>query len=169
MPFRSSKQPPVVGGFYRAALLLLLARSLQADKGGYVDLTFTCDVTVTCPQICAISINDCPSIVKCSGTESLCNDGSCAAFCDPSLTSPCQETSPCAPVTCASIDTFYDSCKNDFESWYEFASSCPVSQPDDDTASEPEPKLSWTKWSYIFVYAWASTVTCAIVSWCWYK
>jgi hypothetical protein len=150
-------------------LLVLLARSVQADNGGYVDLTFKCDVTVTCPQICARSINDCPSLVKCRGGETLCNDGSCATFCDPSLTSPCQEISPCAPVTCAYIDTFYDSCRNDFGPWYEFASNCPALEPDDIAASAPEPKLSWTKWSYIFVYAWVSTVTGAIISWCWYK
>jgi hypothetical protein len=169
MPVRTSKQPRVAGGYCLAALLLLLARLVQADNGGYVDLTFTCDVTVTCPQICATSINDCPSLVKCSGTEKLCNDGSCAVFCDPSLASPCQEISPCAPVACASIDAFYDSCKKDFGSWYEFATNCPLLQPEDDASSELEPNLSWTKWSYIFVYAWVSTITGAIVSWCWYK
>jgi hypothetical protein len=153
-----------------AVLVLLLAlvgiAAVDADNGGYVDLTFECDVTITCPTVCAVSIDACPTELQCSGVGTLCNDGSCATFCDPSLSSVCAETGLCAPVTCASIDTFYDSCK-DFSPWYEFATTCPSLEVA--AAAPHNARLSWTKKSYMVVYLWVSTLAVSVVSWCWYK
>jgi hypothetical protein len=157
-----------------AVLVLLLsffgkAYLVHADHGGYVDLTFECDVTITCPTVCAVSVEACPNELQCSGdTETLCNDGSCATFCDPALPSICAETSLCAPVTCASIDIFYDSCK-DYSPWYEFATTCPGLEAAAAAAPQEAMRLWWTKKSYIVVYLWVSTLAVAIVSWCWYK
>jgi hypothetical protein len=156
---------------FAAAIPLLLGKPVQvhaADEGGYVDLSFTCDFTTTCPHVCAKSAEECPSQLKCNGTDSLCSDGSCATFCAPSLTSPCEEISACAPVTCSSIDTFYETCKTEFGPWYEYANACPDLMIGDDVP-QVEARLSWTKTEYLVVYSWVSALTAAMVAWCWYK
>ena len=137
--------------------------------GGYVDLSFNCDVITTCPQVCASSKSDCPIELQCDSdkNETLCNDGSCAMFCDDTLSSPCEEISPCATVTCATIDTFYESCKTTFEPWYTYANECPGF--DAGEMKQEEVTLSWMNTGYVIVYCWVTLMTVAIVSWCWYK
>jgi hypothetical protein len=138
-------------------------------------MSFTCPVTTTCPQVCASSRDDCPETLQCkNGNETLqlCADGSCAMFCDPTLTSPCKETSTCAPFTCASVITYYEACFQDYGPWYDFATQCPGFQDDlDDDVSlvSPAVSLSWTSPLYIAVYCWVVIVTLGIVHWCWYK
>ncbi|CAB9505716.1 Probable cation-transporting ATPase 13A4 [Seminavis robusta] len=101
---------------------MVLAQQDATDL--YVDLSFTCPVTTTCPQVCSPTYDDCPEDLKCNHVnETLCADGSCAVFCDPSLTSPCEEISSCSPVTCASKIAYYDAC---FEDYGPCQRVCPV-------------------------------------------
>jgi hypothetical protein len=94
--------------------LIVGSVSAQQDPTAlYADLSFSCPVTTNCPQVCAVSRDDCPETLQCkNGNETLqlCADGSCAMLCDPTLTSPCQEISGCAPFSCASVITYYDAC-----------------------------------------------------------
>ncbi|CAB9523325.1 Probable cation-transporting ATPase 13A4 [Seminavis robusta] len=159
------------------ALLLVfgmapLVVSAQEDATDlYVDLSFTCPVTTTCPQVCSPTYDDCPEELKCNNVnETLCADGSCAVFCDPSLTSPCEEISSCSPVTCASVNTYYDACFEDYGPWYEFAAMCPGFDFDDDAAAAGDVgKLSWTSPGYLAVYCWVSIITISILHWCWFN
>jgi hypothetical protein len=150
------------------------ATGWASGSGEFLDLSFTCPVQTTCPQVCSPTADDCPEDLKCKGiNETLCADGSCALFCDPALTSPCVETSRCAPVTCATIVTYYDACKQDYGPWYEFAAEChgfDNGQDDDQYAEESgKGQLTWTNPGYVFVYCWVVILTVAIVHWCWYK
>jgi hypothetical protein len=153
--------------------LFVGSASAQQDPTDlYVDLSFTCPVTTTCPQVCAESRADCPETLKCkNGNETLqlCADGSCAMLCDPTLTSPCEETNACAPVTCASINTYYGACFEDYGPWYEYVSLCPVALDDGASLASPTSSLYWSSPTYITMYCWVAIVTLAIISWCWYK
>ena len=138
----------------------------------YVDLSFTCPAKTTCPQVCSPTLADCPEDLKCNRdlNETLCADGSCAQFCDPTLVSPCAETSKCSPITCGSIDTYYDVCVEEYGGWYEFAASdyC-SSYVDNDGAMEESWNLSWSDPAYVFVYCWVGVMSIVIVHWCWFK
>jgi hypothetical protein len=148
-----------------------------ASDYGYVDLSFQCDVRVTCPLVCAQSFEECPDELKClEQGETLCKDGSCALFCnhDAFLYSPCEEISACAPVTCASIDMEDDACYERFNDWYINASDCTADgdeqqQQDIEKQITPHYQPSWQNKEYIAVYCWMTVMTIAIISWCWYK
>jgi hypothetical protein len=46
-----------------------IARERFLAFGDYVDPTFTCPATVTCPDICVASAEDCPSDAVCPSTS----------------------------------------------------------------------------------------------------
>jgi hypothetical protein len=148
-----------------------------ASEYGYVDLSFQCDVRITCPLVCASSFEECPEELKClERDETLCKDGSCSLFCDNNafLYSPCEEISSCAPVTCASIDMDHDACYERFNAWYVNATDCPTGgdekqQQDIEEQMAPHRQLSWMDKEYLAVYCWMTVMTIAIISWCWYK
>jgi hypothetical protein len=141
-----------------------------ASDYGYVDLSFQCDVRITCPQVCAASVEECPNELKClNRNETLCKDGSCALFCNnDALYSPCEELSPCATVTCASIDTDHAACSERFSPWYHYATECPGFTYHNDL-QDATLELSWLSKQYVAVYCWMTSLTIAIISWCWYK
>jgi hypothetical protein len=143
-----------------------------ASEYGYVDLSFQCDVRVTCPLVCASSFEECPDELKClERDETLCKDGSCAVFCsnDLFLYSPCEEISACAPVTCASIDMDHDACYERFNAWYVNATDCPTGGDEQRQQQQDIEEFAWLTKEYIAVYCWMSGMTIAIISWCWYK
>lgn len=137
----------------------------------YVDLSFMCPAKTTCPRVCSPTVADCPEDLKCNKelNETLCADGSCAVFCDPTLTSPCAETSKCSTVTCASINTYYDACVEDYGPWYEFASNCYGFELDDEIIYEESWDLSWSNPQYVWVCCWVAVMSIAIMHWCWYN
>jgi hypothetical protein len=139
-----------------------------ASDFGYVDLSFQCDVRITCPLVCASSLEECPDELKClEQGETLCKDGSCALFCnsDAFLYSPCEEVSACAPVTCASIDMEHDACYERFNDWYINATDCTADGDEQQQHYQP----SWRNKEFVAVYCWMTIMTIAIISWCWYK
>jgi hypothetical protein len=142
-----------------------------ASEYGYVDLSFQCDVRITCPLVCASSFEECPDELKClERDETLCKDGSCAVFCsnDLFLYSPCEEISSCAPVTCALIDLKHDACYERFKAWYVNATDCPTGG-DEQLQQQDIKEFAWLTKEYIAVYCWMIVMTFGIISWCWYK
>ncbi|KAL7521821.1 hypothetical protein ACHAWX_006509 [Stephanocyclus meneghinianus] len=103
--------------------------------GDYVDPTFNCPATTTCPLVCVNSTDDCPVDATCASANSavadhefeLCNDGTCAdktlgQACDAELESPCS----CGGlgVTCAKQIDFYDNCFVRFQNFYDENTEC---------------------------------------------
>ena len=108
------------------------------EYGDFVDPTFNCPATTTCPLICVNSADDCPSDANCAQANpdsdhefELCQDGTCADIslnesCDPNLESPCE----CAELTftCAKQVDFYDSCHGRWHDYYVANNECIQSQ-----------------------------------------
>ena len=71
----------------------------QCGFGGYVDPTFNCPATITCPLVCVSFYEECPPQMRCPEPLLPCADGSCDAFCNnTNLVSPCEKE-------CASVAT----------------------------------------------------------------
>lgn len=144
-------------------LLALLAAIAKADFGDTVDPTFNCPALTTCAQVCVATVEDCPLEMACPNeNESLCADGSCAVFCDPTLETPC--THECAPVACNRIDDTYDQCQEKYGNLYDNATAC----GEEEDAYEIS-LVEFNEPAYIFGYVWVSGVTFLILAWCAYK
>ncbi|CAB9524521.1 Probable cation-transporting ATPase 13A4 [Seminavis robusta] len=148
-------------------LLCLAFGGAMGEFGDYVDPTFNCPATTTCPRVCVEFAEDCPAEMKCSEYEMLCADGTCATFCDPNFVSPCE--SQCAPVACPKIVTTYDVCQTNYTSYYEFANTCEDIFEEITDAYDKGDSLSWTHPACIAVYIWVCGVTLGIIHWCWYN
>lgn len=180
---RFIKTPPISVLLLVALLRFKLATS---DELAYVDPTFDCPATTTCPHLCVASLDDCPPEMMCPEGEILCADGSCwsgkevAALLD-CLNNNTNSTSvaplcpnSCAPIPCARLITTYNVCTSILEvngDIYDRATSCQESNST--TSSQADDMESghwtWTGPAYIVVYVWVSVVTVGIILWCWYK
>ena len=173
--------PPLLPRVMLTMALMLLSwspssvRFVSAGFGDYEDTTFECPAMTTCPQVCVPTSEDCPTEMRCTEPgEVLCQDGSCATFCDPDLVSPCD--SPCAPVACPKFVTTYDVCLSNYTRHYEYAAFCESSSTTTTTTDDDGegltttgPTFTWTDPAYIATYLWVGSVTFCIVLWCWYK
>jgi hypothetical protein len=148
----------------RLAVLLwsALVVVVKADFGDTVDPTFNCPALTTCAQVCVPTKGDCPQEMTCPSGETLCVDGSCAAFCDPTLESPCKHD--CAPVACHRVDNTYDQCLARYGPLYDYAVSCGAEEEEVQTK-----RLTGKEGAFIFGYFWVTAVTLAILGWCAYK
>lgn len=144
------------------AALLLLAAPVLADWGGYVDPTFNCPATTTCPQVCVANGTACPLILQCADNETLCVDGSCAGECADSLESPCPYE--CAPIACPQIVEYYDQCFVQFGGLYDEATVCGANE-----VAAATMMVSFNEPAFIFCYTWVSVVTALILFWCFFK
>ena len=135
----------------------------QAGFGDYVDPTFNCPATTTCPKVCASSYEACPEQLRCPEPLQLCADGSCDAFCSPNLVSPCEKE--CALVACPKMVATLDTCINSLGPWYEH--ECSEEEIPNDDANEYNP--SWFDPGFMLTYIWVITNTAGIVAWSWYK
>ena len=86
----------------RCLLLLKLFAGLTtslADFGDFVDPTFNCPATTTCPVVCMAEDQQCPDALTCdekSGLNStLCMDGSCSTDCTSANLEFDPDESPC--------------------------------------------------------------------------
>lgn len=154
-----------------ALLLLLEAKAgiAETEDYGYVDPTFNCPATTTCPQLCVSEVEACPSEMLCATNMTLCQDGTCRnSFLECEGESPC--TSVCAPVACSRLVTTYDVCTG-YEPLYEFASECAATSSTANSTSNNgnEYDLSWNGPQYVAGYVWLATVTMGIILWCWFK
>lgn len=164
-----------------------------ASTSNYVDFSFSCPAITLCPQVCAPTADECPT--RCSEDEDLCADGSCVKAvrglvavdsCPPAASSPCGNTSPCAPVACAAAHDTVTSCQDRFAPFYTVAESCqlatariPIDESgrrrvleeikEDEEHSSSKPDLSWTNCINLFAYLWGLLGTAGIIAWCWYK
>lgn len=143
---------------------LLLAYTVNADFGDYVDPSFNCPATTTCPQVCVANVTDCPSEMLCDNGETLCADGSCAAVAcdDSSLESPCEFE--CAPVACRKTVALYDACFDLYGSLYDAETVC----GEEETAATTN-LFQFNEPGYTAVYTWVSCFTFLIIAWCAYK
>ena len=179
MPFlKSKKNAKFFSPLGAAAALALVAilqqpNGAQAAFGDFVDPTFNCPATTTCPQVCVANYEECPSSMRCPGSLIPCADGSCRElFCDSSLVSPC--TKDCAPVACPKLITTYDVCLRDFSPWYEKDCTSSGSETGGDEVRrlediDGEDVPSWTDPAFVWVYSWLIVTTFAIVAWNWFK
>jgi hypothetical protein len=158
----------------------------------YVDHSFNCPVSTLCPQVCAPTVEDCPT--RCPNNETLCADGSCVPpaggditsnHCPPVVdnngdsSSAC--SSPCAPVACAEVIDTVVSCYEKFAPFYDIVENCPMAtaknesrkleeeDEDEEESSSAKQDLSWTSGINVFVYLWVLLGTVGIITWCWYK
>lgn len=130
----------------------------------FVDTSFECPAKTLCTRVCVPAASDCPVELQCSNGETLCNDGTCAEFCNPTLTSPC--TSECASVACPLTIDYLDACTERYTSYYTFAVDCDASGDD---SPNVESNFSWNDPAHVFVYTWVIGVTAGIIGWCWFK
>jgi len=137
-----------------------------ADWDDYVDPTFNCPATTTCPVVCAYDISYCPpDLMACEatseGNSTLCADGSCSPGgqeCDPELESPCEYD--CAWFACRKVINKFDQCNSDYEEYYTYMSECAAEEV------ENIPKVSWTNQIFLACYVWMAVVTVAVFGWC---
>jgi hypothetical protein len=136
---------------------------VNANFGDYVDPTYECPATTTCPQVCVASIDDCPVDMQCADDQELCIDGSCASnSCASNLNNPCEYG--CAPTACARVVIdFYDSCLGKFQPEYEAQEAC---QKLEEQAIEQN---SLREGAVRFFYAWLGIMTLTIGIWCAYN
>lgn len=140
----------------------VLITSCQADFGDYVDPTFNCPATTTCPQVCVAAERDCPLWMLCAPHETLCVDGSCSnSTCDPNLVTNCPDD--CAPVACKKIIATYSQCLSLYSVFYNNATQCAAA-----SAAALE-EVSFRAPGFVFCYVWVSVVTLGIFAWCFYK
>lgn len=143
------------------------------EYGNYVDPTFNCPATTTCPLICVNSADDCPSDATCAQANpdsdhefELCKDGTCAdtslnESCDPSLESPCE----CSELafTCAKQVDFYDSCHSRWHDYYVSNNEC--IQSEEESLYELQFRPVTSKLLYIPIIV----VTVLMFIWCAYN
>jgi len=145
----------------RAALLLLWTLGnvvVKADIGDYVDPTFDCPATVTCPVVCVASVADCPTVCE-DAALVLCNDGNCMEECDEDIESPCE--ADCASVACPKVIELQPVCLEEYGSFYEAATLCAEQEVEESTNL-----LSFNEFGYVFAYCWYSLLTASIFAWC---
>ena len=110
-------------GILPVLLFLWTAELVAADFGDYVDPTFSCPATTTCPTVCVASLLDCPT--TCGGNRTqLCPNGECRSLsetCPSSAQNPCPK---CLPVACAKIISSFETCELDYEPYYQAESEC---------------------------------------------
>lgn len=146
---------------YFVGLLASILVMAGAEFGDYVDPTFNCPATTTCPQVCVETVQSCPVEMRCQANETLCFDGSCAMSCPPELESPCQFD--CASVACPKIVTDYDSCNSKYGSLYEQEAACGGEEEAMNAVhSMKEP-------AFVSMFVWIWVTTCLIVAWCAYN
>ena len=145
------------------AILTTQSSVCMAGFGDYVDPTFNCPASTTCPVVCVSSYADCPEQMRCPDGQQLCPDGSCDEFCSPNLISPCEHD--CALVACAKIIATFDSCMTDFAPWY--GSGCSDDSKPGDESDGYDP--SWTDPGFMLVYLWVVANSLGIFAWSWFK
>jgi hypothetical protein len=133
---------------------------VRADFGDYVDPTYNCPATTTCPKICAATVEDCTT--KCADGLTLCADGTCEVECADDIESPCEFD--CAKVACArTIDT-YDACKETYKELYEAEVTCGEAE-----VAEKVNKFQFNEAGFVVVYSWVAIASVLILVWCFYK
>jgi hypothetical protein len=147
----------------RSAIILLLisAVAVIADIGDFVDPTFNCPATTTCPIVCVASSDLCPPSLACPAGTSLCLDGTCEADCtdadaafDPD-SSPCPS---CTPAICPKIVTSYDQCSVEYQEFYDATAEC--------EASEVLKEYTLLEAPFVVVYVLVTVITSALFIWC---
>jgi hypothetical protein len=134
----------------------------NANFGDYVDDTYDCPATTTCPQVCVADVGDCPGNMRCTSTEQLCIDGSCATLCDSNLSNPCEFD--CASKACARVYIdYYESCLDQFQTEYQAQEACQKQQEEAITQN------SFRDGAILFFYLWLTIMTLTIGIWCAYN
>ena len=147
--------------FLLSALLLGSSSVLivKADFGDYVDPTFDCPATTTCPQVCVANATVCPTELLCGQGETLCADGSCASNCTGNEVSPCEFK--CAPVACHQVVDTLDECSQKYGAYIASEATCGETEVEENTSlwkfNEP---------GFVFFYTWFLTATFLLLSWC---
>jgi hypothetical protein len=136
---------------------------VNANFKDYVDPTYDCPATTTCPQVCVASVDDCPVDMQCAGNQQLCIDGSCSNnTCASNLNNPCEYI--CAPTACARVVIdFYVSCLENFQPQYQDQQVC---QKLEEEAVEQN---SIRHGVVLFFYFWLGIMTLTIGTWCAYN
>lgn len=145
-------------GLFFCGILVHAPATVRADFGDYVDPTFNCPATTTCPMICVANVSNCPS--SCETGLVLCKDGNCETECDDgddALESPCKAS--CASVACAKVVALSTDCEEDFGPYYEAAEIC----ADEESTAK---LLSFNDSGYLVAYVWYSFLTACILTWC---
>jgi hypothetical protein len=141
--------------------LLRVGVLVRADFGDYVDPSYNCPAQTTCPQICVAAVEECPTACEDAG-RTLCADGSCQAECGDDLENPCEFA--CAGVACAKQVTAYNTCNDEYGTWYEAETACGAAE----TAEEVK-LFKYIEAGFVVVYAWVTIVSVLILAWCFYK
>jgi len=137
-------------------LVILGAGIVQADFGDYADTSFDCPAITTCPTVCTEAAADCPT--NCAEGKELCADGSCKTQCDGTEYNKCAALFACTTFSCAKINTDFDTCEEDYRSYYDKASECAWSIKEHHEVSFWEP-------AFVFCYVWIIFVTVLVVWW----
>jgi hypothetical protein len=135
---------------------------VRADWGDYADHSFQCPALTTCQRVCVANVTDCPPEMTCNGTATLCPDGSCstAGLCgEDTGTSPCEHA--CAPVACAKVIDYYDTCLSKYGTYYDNETAC----AEEEQAATTN-LYTFTEPQFVGLYCYFSAVTAAVVLWC---
>jgi E1-E2 ATPase/Cation transporter/ATPase, N-terminus len=141
----------------------------QAEFGDFVDPTYNCPATITCPRVCVVTADDCPAITQCSGsnaTTTLCVDGTCAPppgkACPDGLTSPCPYD--CAKIACPRHVDAQDTCDVLFGGYYAAEATCGAAETVAETSY-----VTFREPAYRLTYAWVMCITIGTMIWCAYN
>ncbi|KAL3816680.1 hypothetical protein ACHAXA_003870 [Cyclostephanos tholiformis] len=131
--------------------------------GDYADPTFSCPATITCPDICVASPEDCPEDAICPINFELCLDGTCADLtageaCDPEAESPC--ACDALSVICAKQVDLEPKCTERFTSQYDAYMTCVEEQ------LETVPQVDFTGPWFIACYVILPLLTLIMLIWC---
>jgi len=138
------------------------AGSLGIAYEGYVDPTFNCPATTTCPKVCVANVTQCPTEMLCPDDEELCADGSCATKCTGQEETECDFK--CAPISCARVIDTFDQCKIKYKALYEAEAECGEIETNVETR-----KLYFTEPGFIFTYFTFVFATFSIWAWCFFN
>ena len=150
---------------YKFLLVALVTTSewisgVQGDFGDYVDPTFACPATTTCPIICAASRNDCPT--NCDPGFELCANGACAKSCDSNVENPCSSCSK-RSVACPKVVDLSTSCQDNYSAQYQAFDECAETELEAEIAAR---SVTFSDGPYVFAYVWVSVLTTLMLLWC---
>lgn len=137
--------------------------------GDYVDQSFSCPFTTTCPNVCVAEASDCPADATCAAASSspdhefaLCADGTCADLtlgeaCAADLETPCGCSK--LSVACAKQIDLWDTCHDRFQVYYDVHAQC----LDDEAEAVPPPTMTTAPVLFALVMV---VITLLMFVWC---
>lgn len=138
--------------------------TVVADFGDYVDPTFNCPATTTCPIVCMAEGEECPEVLQCEPLTTKCLDGTCLADCTEAdeyyATAELGICPSGRPVVCPKIILDYDTCLIAFGEYYTL-----TTEAFDNQEAESVTLFTLREKGFVTIYCWVCLVFASIFLW----